>query len=105
MRTGEWAVLTINIILLAFAAVSYILLPDAAAGHWGTDTGDAGRYLVFLLPLLSVLVSSMTLLASRVYRGWDPEDGETVYHAMLLTDFAVAGVCFIGVGIVVGYNL
>ena len=60
---------------------------------------------MFLLPLLSVLVSSMTLLASRVYRGWDPDDGEMVYHAMLFTGFIVAGVCFIGVGIVVGYNL
>ena len=105
MRAGEGALLTANILLLAFATVAYLLMPDAAAGHWGTDTGDAGRYLVFLLPVMSVLISSMALFVSRAYSGWGPEDGEMVYHAMLFTGFIVAGVCFIGVGIVVGYNL
>ena len=78
---------------------------SAHAGRGGRALGDAGRYLVFLLPVMSALISSMALFVSRAYSGWGPEDGEMVYHAMLFTGFIVAGVCFIGVGIVVGYNL
>ena len=67
MRAGEGALLTANTLLLAFAAVAYLLMPDAAAGHWGTDTGDAGRYLVFLLPMLPDGLLRLPMRLSLVY--------------------------------------
>lgn len=107
LRPGEAAVIGLNVLLLAFAIVSYFLLPDTVERHWrfSGEILHGDRLYVLSGPVISIAVSAASLITARLYRKARPVDGDTVYCAMLMCCLVVISVCYAAVGIILGRNL
>ena len=106
MRIGEKTVLIANASLFLFAAVSVFFLPETIVHHWGPDGPDraSGRLYILLIPLISAIVSTVSLSFSWWYERRDPADGEVIRYLMIMQCLMVAVCCPMGTLLLLGYN-
>ena len=107
MRAGERAVLVANLSLFLFAAILFFFLPESIVCHWGFDGPDrfGGRYHILFLPLLSCILSFVSLSVSWIYERREPVKGEALRHLMLYTCVVIVTVCMLGVLMITAYNI
>lgn len=106
MRFGEKTIIAFIGIELLISVALYIFLPDSCAIHWsqeGTDYRD--KIAIFALPLTSVIIAAISIVASRWYSKRDKVYGETIYHMFVLMSFVVITVSYIGLLVIFLANL
>lgn len=82
-------------------------MPETIVHHWGYDGPDriGGRYHVFFLPLISGVISFISLSFSGWYENKDPVNGETVRYVILLSCLFITFVCMMSVLIILACNV
>lgn len=107
MRAMDRALLIGNLLLFAFAAVSFILLPETIVHHWGFDGPDriGDRSKVFIIPSISIVTFAVSSSLSAWYLNRDPVDGDVFRCVMLFMSTMVLTVCTAGTLVVLAYNV
>lgn len=107
MEVGERTLLFGNISLIAFAVVSFLLMPDTIVHHWGFDGPDriGNRIRIFVIPVISTAIFVISSTASAWYQGRDPIDGDTFRYVMIVMNVMIQCVCAAGILVVLVYNL
>ena len=103
----ELVILVANVVLFLSATASMAFLPDTIARHWSSGEADVygGRAGILYLPLISSMISLVSIIASRALKKLDPVNGEVYRYIILIQNFVTIAVCGLGIILIVAFNV